>query len=210
MLEQTKFERLFSTPIMRFRVPDHTVLNAELLFEGEQMRKKSEGASKSNRGGWHSKGNLFDKDIPSFQKVRDAAQDAVFRMTRKVSSKVDPQELQLKLFAWMNANPKGGYNAPHSHPGAHWSGVYYVSQPEIESGSSGMLEFLDPRADLAHWRILEAGAFRTKRTLRPAAGEMVLFPSFLMHWVHPNDSDEERVSIAFNATFRKPKDKADS
>ena len=45
MLEQTKFERLFSTPIMRFRVPDHTVLNAELLDEGEQMRKKSEGAS---------------------------------------------------------------------------------------------------------------------------------------------------------------------
>ena len=105
----------------------------------------------------------------------------------------------------MNANPKGGYNAPHTHPGAHWSGVYYVSQPDFEDGSSGMIELLDPRLELPHWRILDAAAFRGKRTLRPAAGELIVFPSYLVHWVHPNQSEEERVTIAFNATFRRPK-----
>lgn len=205
MIEQTKFEKLFSTPIMRFRLPDHAALNAELLFEGEQMQKASDGVSKSNRGGWHSKGNLFETDAPGFRKVHDAARDAVFRMTRKVASKTDPEALTLKMFAWMNANPTGGYNAPHTHPGAHWSGVYYVSQPEVEDGSSGMIEFLDPRTDLAHWRILEAGAFRMKRTIRPQAGELIVFPSYLLHWVHPNEADQDRVSIAFNATFRRKK-----
>ena len=117
------------------------------------MREEDEGVSKSNRGGWHSKGNLFERDAPSIQTLRDAAKNAVFQITRKISDKVDPDELRLKLFAWMNANPSGGYNAPHTHPGAHWSGVYYVSQPEVDEGSSGMIEFLDPRNELPHWKI---------------------------------------------------------
>ena len=205
MLEQTKYEKLFSTPLIRFKIPECAVLNAALLMEGERMRAENGGVSKSNRGGWHSKGNLFENDAPCIQIISDAAQEAVYRLTRKVSSKVDPKDLRLKLFAWMNANSKGGYNAPHTHPGAHWSGVYYVSQPEFEDGSSGMIEFLDPRLELPHWRILDAGAFRGKRTLRPAAGELIVFPSYLVHWVHPNQSDEERVTIAFNATFQRPK-----
>ncbi len=172
------------------------------------MKAASGGVEKSNRGGWHSKGNLFESDAPSVQSVRDAAQDAVFKLTRKVSSRVDPESLDLKLFAWMNANPQGGYNAPHTHPGAHWSGVYYVSQPGIEEGSSGMIEFLAPRSELPHWGILQAGAFRGKQTIRPKAGELIVFPSYLVHWVHPNQSSEERITIAFNATFRKPKSEA--
>lgn len=198
-----KFEKLFSTPMMRFEVPDSATLNAALLFEAEKMREEDEGVSKSNRGGWHSKGNLFERDAPSIQTLRDAAKNAVFQITRKISDKVDPGELRLKLFAWMNANPSGGYNAPHTHPGAHWSGVYYVSQPEVDEGSSGMIEFLDPRNELPHWKILEANAFKSKKKLRPAAGEMILFPSYLIHWVHPNQSKDSRVTVAFNATFRR-------
>ena len=189
--------------MMRFRVPDSPVLNAALLLEGERMRGEDKGVEKSNRGGWHSKVNIFDGDAPSIAQVRSAAVEAVEAVTAKVSSKFDPAKFSLKLFGWMNSNPSGGYNAPHTHPGAHWSGVYYVSQPEVEEGSSGMIEFLDPRSDLPHWNLLDAGAFRNKIRFRPAVGELIIFPSFLMHWVHPNETDEERVTIAFNATFRK-------
>jgi uncharacterized protein (TIGR02466 family) len=205
MIEQTKFQKLFSTPLIRFKVPDCAILNAALLMEGEQMRAQSGGVSKSNRGGWHSEGNLFESDAPSIQSIKDAAETAVVETTRKLNTKFDPAEFNLKLFAWMNANPVGGYNAPHTHPGAHWSGVYYVAQPDVEEGSSGMIEFLDPRFDLQHWKILDASAFRPKLTFRPSVGELIVFPSYLMHWVHPNQSDEERVTIAFNATFRRRK-----
>jgi uncharacterized protein (TIGR02466 family) len=186
-------------------VPDCAVLNAALLMEGEQLRANSSGVSKSNRGGWHSEGNLFENDAPSIQRVKEAAKEAVLEVTRKGNAKFNPEEFNLKLFAWMNANPAGGYNAPHTHPGAHWSGVYYVAQPDVEEGSSGMIEFLDPRFDLQHWKILDSSAFRPKLVFRPAVGELIVFPSYLMHWVHPNQSDEERVTIAFNATFRRQK-----
>ena len=205
MIVQTKYQKLFSSPLIRFKLQDCAVLNAALLMEGERLRAKSTGVSKSNRGGWHSEGNLFDDDAPSIQRVRDAAQEAVLELTRKMNENFNHEDFNLKLFAWMNANPAGGYNAPHTHPGAHWSGVYYVAQPNVEEGSSGMIEFLDPRSDLQHWKILGASAFQQKRTFRPSVGELIVFPSYLMHWVHPNQTDEERVTIAFNGTFRRLK-----
>lgn len=205
MIKQTKYQKLFSTPLMRFKVQDCAVLNAALLMEGEQLRAGSSGVSKSNRGGWHSEGNLFESETPSIVQIKEAARDAVLTVTNKVNEKFNPDDFNLKLFAWMNANPVGGYNAPHTHPGAHWSGVYYVAQPDIEEGSSGMIEFLDPRSDMQHWKILGASAFQQKLTFRPSVGDLIVFPSYLMHWVHPNQSREERVSIAFNATFRRSK-----
>ena len=66
-----------------------------------------------------------------------------------------------------------------------------------------MIEFLDPRSDLPNWRIFKARAFRPKRKIRPEAGEIVLFPSYLVHWVYPNETQDNRVTIAFNATFEK-------
>lgn len=205
MIETIRSETLFATPLKRFRVTGHEKLDTDLLAEADRLRSVDDGLNKSNRGGWHSSGNLFDDEAPAIATVREAARAAVYEATDALSGKVDPRDLRLKLFAWMNANPPGGFNAPHTHPGAHWSGVYYVSQPAVESGSSGMIEFLDPRSDLPNWRILDARPFRPKRRLRPAAGEIVVFPSYLMHWVYPNETDDERITIAFNATFRKPR-----
>ncbi|MBJ3762103.1 2OG-Fe(II) oxygenase family protein [Maribius pontilimi] len=204
-IERTKYEKLFSTPLFRFRVPDAEALNRDLLETGSRLRSETDGVKKSNRGGWHSSGNLFDDAAPDVQKLKALAEKAVLDATGQVTAKVDPGSLGLKLFAWMNANPPGGFNAPHTHPGAQWSGVYYVSQPSVEEGTSGKIEFLSPRADLPNWRILQAQAFGSKKSIRPEPGELILFPSYLVHWVYPNETDDERVTVAFNATFRQKK-----
>ena len=34
-------------------------------------------------------------------------------------------------------------------------------------------------------------------------GQVLIFPATLVHWVHPNDSDDDRVTIAFNGHFRR-------
>ncbi|MBW4706827.1 hypothetical protein KX928_03400 [Roseobacter sp. YSTF-M11] len=202
LIEQTKYEKLFSTPLFRFRVADAAALNAALLGEEKRLRAESEGVEKSNHGGWHSAGNLFADTTPCIQRLKAAAENAVLEATARINTKVDPKIYKLKMFAWMNTNPPGGMNAPHTHPGAHWSGVYYVSQPEVETGKSGKIEFLNPRTDLPNWRLLKAPAFSAKKSLRPEPGELILFPSYLVHWVYPNQTDENRVTVAFNATFR--------
>jgi uncharacterized protein (TIGR02466 family) len=207
-LSQTKYEKLFSTPLLRFSIKDADKLNSELLLEAARLRSETEGVVKSNRGGWHSAGNLFENATPCIQSLKSKAEKAVLAATKTIGAKAEIDALGLKMFAWMNANPPGGFNAPHTHPGAHWSGVYYVAQPDVESGTSGKIEFLDPRTDLPNWRLLQASAFNAKKSIRPVPGELILFPSYLVHWVYPNETTEERVTIAFNATFRK-KPKAD-
>lgn len=169
------------------------------------MRADSPGVDKSNRGGWHSDGNLFGNEAAPFSTLRAHTLEALDDANQNIGAKADFEKLRLKLFGWMNANPTGGFNAPHTHPGAHWSGVYYVSQPKDALGNSGMIEFIDPRTDLPDWRILKAAPFRMKKKIRPQPGEMILFPSYLVHWVYPNESKDERVSIAFNATYKASK-----
>ncbi|MFV2052356.1 TIGR02466 family protein [Aliiroseovarius sp. YM-037] len=203
LLQSEKYQKIFATPFFRFHFPEHTKLNAALLEEGHSLRSKKDGVSKSNKGGWHSEGNLFNNPAASIKVLNTLAVDAVVDATSKIGAKVDPKTLKLKLFAWMNMNPTGGFNAPHTHPGAHWSGVYYVAQPQIEKGDSGMIEFLDPRSDLPNWRLLDAPPFRIKKKLRPVPGDLILFPSYLLHWVYPNEANGERVTVAFNATFKK-------
>lgn len=201
-IERHRYDKLFSTPLLRYQVADPDGLNTALLEQAARMRGATDGVSKSNRGGWHSEGNLFDQDAAPIATLRSSIEAALEDANKAIGSKAKPDALRLKLFGWMNANPKGAFNAPHTHPGAHWSGVYYVSQPEVEDGNSGMIEFLDPRTDLPHWRILKAAPFRLKKKLRPQPGEMILFPSYLVHWVYPNETEGERVSIAFNATYK--------
>lgn len=210
MIDLTKYDKVFYTPLIRFQAPEHETFNTALLVEAARLREEDEGVSKSNKGGWHSKGNFFHNDAAPIKVLRAFAKEAVIKATGKIAPKFDPEGFNLKLFGWMNANPPGGFNAPHTHPGAHWSGVYYVSQPEVEEGSSGKIEFLDPRSDLPNWRMFGAAAFRSKKQLRPAVGEMVLFPSYLSHWVYPNETDEERITVAFNATFSKKSKHSDT
>lgn len=202
IIERSGASQLFATPFLKYQIPDHASLNAALLAEGHAQRAASDGTAKSNKGGWHSDGNFFLNDAACIQTLLRATHKTVFDATHQVSPDLDIKTLDMALNGWMNINPEGAYNAPHTHPGAHWSGVYYVNQPEVADGSSGMIEFMDPRTDLPHWRILDAKTFAPKFKLRPQAGMMILFPSYLVHWVYPNTSPEDRVTIAFNATFQ--------
>ena len=129
MLERTKYEKLFSTPVLRFHAPDHADLDAELMAAMAELRGQSDGVEKSNRGGWHSAGNIFDNAAPAFARVRALAQHAVFEANDTIGAQADPDSLSLKLFGWLNANPTGGFNAPHTHQGAHWSGPRPVGAP---------------------------------------------------------------------------------
>ncbi|MEO9824539.1 MAG: TIGR02466 family protein [Paracoccaceae bacterium] len=200
--DRERFDKLFYTPLLRYRVANPDQLNTALLAEAATMRAATEGLSKSNRGGWHSEGNLFDQGAAAISALRSAVESALEDANKAIGAKAKSDDLRLKLFGWMNANPKGAFNAPHTHPGAHWSGVYYVAQPDVDEGNSGMIEFVDARTDLPNWRILKAAPYRLKKKMRPEPGEIILFPSYLVHWVYPNETDGERVSIAFNATYK--------
>jgi len=81
------------------------------------------------------------------------------------------------------------------------SGIFWVKAPE----NCGKLIFQNPHSFAENWLIESADVDVKKRLnyhhtfeFAPQEGTLVMFPSHLMHLVEPNESDEDRISIAFN------------
>jgi hypothetical protein len=87
-----------------------------------------------------------------------------------------------------------------SHPDSAWSGLYYADAgtENQDRPLCGVLEFLDPRVGaeaVSAPEDLYGEPFR----VRPQAGLLVVFPSWLYHWVHPYTGERPRIAISFNA-----------
>jgi uncharacterized protein (TIGR02466 family) len=106
--------------------------------------------------------------------------------------------------AWATICRAGAYHAPHSHPDSAWSGVYYVDAGTINPDRplSGVLEFLDPRAGVE--AVSAPGdPYGEPFRVRPEAGSLVVFPSWLYHWVHPYAGQTPRIAVSFNLTLER-------
>ncbi len=98
---------------------------------------------------------------------------------------------------WANYNLPGDYNRKHHHSDTIFllSGVVYLKVPP----NSGRISFHDPRGSvvesIADYKYY---GYEPEVFIDPEPGMVVYFPSWLEHEVEKNESDEDRVSIAFN------------
>jgi uncharacterized protein (TIGR02466 family) len=108
------------------------------------------------------------------------------------------------IMSWYNTNRYGDHHAPHTHPGAYLSGTYYVRVPPAPENiddpraQPGCISFYDPRNGA---NMVTAGTeydARAAHVVRPTAGTLLMWPSPVQHYVHPNLSREHRVTISFN------------
>ena len=102
---------------------------------------------------------------------------------------------------WGNVLDAGGRQAMHNHANSFISGVAYLTPTHPESctvfmKSPGGVDF-SFKNDHAGAAI---GAFNADKWVSPvpAPGDLVLFPSYLMHAVPPNQG-ERRITLSFNA-----------
>lgn len=194
---------LWSTPLLRRQWPGSSDVNEDLKHLVLARAMESAGDSKSNVGGWHSQEDLLTwggEAIATLQSwIITAFQDVTRAMTGG-----EVYDGLLELNAWANVNRTGDYNSLHTHPACAWSGVYYVdigSKAPEDRPRSGALEFMDPRAGADMIAVPGAG-FGAAKLIRPSNGEMIMFPSWLNHSVHPYWGQRERISIAFNIRLR--------
>ena len=115
------------------------------------------------------------------------------------------------LQGWANVNRLGDYHDPHNHPHAYLSGTYYVRVPASRATvrnradvRPGCITFYDPR--VANMSAIRGDPqSNPEHTVAPAAGMILLWPAFVMHFVHPNLADEPRISISFNLMLKDPR-----
>ena len=76
--------------------------------------------------------------------------------------------------------------------------MWILESKAPEQPLSGILEFLDPRAGVD--AVTAPGdPYGEPFRVRPQAGLIVVFPSWLYHWVHPYAGQTPRIAISFNA-----------
>ncbi len=196
---------LFATPVAAIEVPGAAARNAALREAILRRRAETASVQASNAGGWHS-----DRDISAWggeaaREVLDLARSAATRLTADRDGK--PVTPEWRVVAWANVNGPGDSNICHYHPGAFWSGTYYVDDGGCADDPTlgGEFEMLDPRgpapamyAPALKFAGEDGRSAGSAEVIRPRPGLLFLFPSWLLHQVRPYRGTALRISIAFN------------
>lgn len=195
-----KMNLIFSTPIPVYEIEGFERINEAIVDEIAVRREQEQGMVRSNRIGWHSNLDFFARKEPAHHELAQKIMNCLVDATKRIQGQKPLDDLRLTCDGWVNVNPRGSYNVPHDHPGAFWSAAYYVRVPNITDGSeAGAIEFIDCRSMPTGNGLIQSPYLQSRFSMRPAPGTLVVFPSTLKHWVHPHDTDEDRITIAINA-----------
>lgn len=196
---------LFATPVAAVVVPEAEARNAELRRIILARREATGSVQASNAGGWHSDREILDWGGRPAREIVALAREVANRLTADRDGRnVHPD---WKVQAWANVNGPGDSNICHYHPGAFWSGTYYVDDGGSASDPSlgGAFEMLDPRgpgpgmyAPALKFAGEDGHSAGSGEQILPRPGLLFLFPSFLFHQVRPYRGTAFRISIAFN------------
>ena len=179
-----------------------TNLDIDLDFLETYLRNiilEDSGRKISNYGGYQSKDlNINEYTQPLLTRVNYCVNE--------VAKSIGLKENKLKLQKfWLNVNSKKDFNVPHTHNGSIISGVFYVKCPK----NCGDLAFRNQNGDilrcyLRHSNLIGGIDYNFTEftselwSVIPEENSLILFPSWLEHYVEPNNSEEKRISIAFN------------
>ena len=170
------------------------------------MNPENKAQIQSNRRKIFELEILINSNKTKVEVCRASIEQNYASIMRNYDGEFNPETLDARFSGWINVNHKGGSNILHSHPNSHWSGVLYVQQPTEVEGFSGMIEFVNPNQEgreLA--KLLPKSGFDNMIRIRPKTGQIVIFPSYVLHSVYPNNSNQDRITIAFNALLLKKK-----
>ena len=93
--------------------------------------------------------------------------------------------------SWLTDTRKNEHTVPHNHGAFDISGVYYYAT----NSKDGDLHFVNPSP------ITDTSKYVTNTQYikyMPQVGLMLLFPSWLTHFVNENETDNRRISLSFN------------
>lgn len=209
---------IFSTPICALELPNAERLNREL----RSLLLSKEGDATANRytsmtipkGLFESEVSLFSWPDAPIVHLRAQVWQAISAYVATLNGYqiADLNNIHINSHTWFHITRRGGYFSLHNHPMASVSGVYCVhgGTSDPDQPNSGMLRFHSPLApvnmfiDLGNARL--SGEFsQSPYAFSLRAGQLILFPSWIMHEVLPFFGDDERITIAFNCWFESKK-----
>lgn len=188
---------VFHTEVKELKGENNALL-AQLLSDINvaDIEKKMQGRLVN---GVQSSGNLFKRDEASFRAIGQLVEDAIDRYRHSFSGeqcvfvKSFPKKTEFAS-SWYVKMSQGGHLTSHIHEDGWVSGALYLSLPtEKKHEHEGSIE-LSTHGD---GYPKKHDNFPIK-TVAPAVGDIVMFPSSVFHRTLPFSSDEQRICIAFD------------
>lgn len=107
-----------------------------------------------------------------------------------------PTEFVIKQ-SWINIADIDDQHGHHCHPGYAISGCYYFRVNEQQ----GSLCFNNPNPAMMFCQFPQGALCSQTVDIVPDDGDIVLFPSWLLHSTRKNQTQDQRISVAFNIDY---------
>jgi len=213
-MSKTNFIHLWPTIIGRFYNPDHVNIKDDLLiFFKEVETINPKGMSKKESLNLYEspydlhtfKNNSFKKLINFFQESFLKTSLHAYQAT--VQNKDLNENSKFKVLikdSWFIDYNKGGSVLPHNHGNCSWCCVYYVDLGGLHRNDEGNTYFLKPYTNnnLDDFGAYSYDSFSTF-SYKPKEGEILIWPSHLMHGTVPSTEMSKRIIVSANSKIFK-------
>jgi len=169
-----------------------------IAFAKEIKQDQPAGVSVSNRGGWQSNSfwpHTIDhySNSDEFQKLLEVLSGLIREGVNYSYKTSETFEIEIGN-SWFNFNLKNDYNILHNHPGSVFSSVVYLT----DDNSPLILSDVGSSRNTSAAVTKTANIFQTQFRYTPKKGDYIIFPSWFLHHVEQNTSDNLRISLATN------------
>ena len=186
-MESHAVQWLFATPIMEFNLLP--LVNPAITKVLLEMPASKNGAVRGVRGAHNP------AELPELAPLYQAFQQCVHEYSRHLG--LAPNRIAA---SWMNILYREGAVDIHRHHDSIVSGAFY---PHVDPDSAPLV-FVSP---LDGYRMMDSTRFATPtiygenaHLVSSTTGKLVLFPSWLQHYV-PTNGSALRVTLSFNTQF---------
>ena len=202
--KELKFQvlRPFGPPIFKVKIPDEMIIKindySEEIISNEKKAKELDSGNKL--AGNVTQEFLLDEDWVTNSGWLNFLY-SVSKHAMKVYSSKDITKFNVTS-TWVVRQFQNEYNPVHNHT-SHLSGVGYLKVPTNFGDTVQKKDNIrDKNGKIIFVHGSQQFLSRAIFPVTPIVGDFYLFPSYLLHLVHPYyDTLEERRSISFNATI---------
>ncbi len=195
------FLTLWPTVLLRRELPGAELANRMLGEEIQKLERDNPDLTTD-----YLSGNFLAVEHPAVAWLRECVNRTVIDYVERIG--ID-YTLNWSLQAWPNINRFGDYHDVHNHPHCWLSGTYYVAVPQQadplpgrRDRQPGSISFFDPRPQANMNAIRNDPQVEAELSVLPTPGTIMMWPAFLHHFVHPNLSQDKRISVSFNVVLK--------
>ena len=176
-----EFFNLFATPVAIFEHPDYKSINEEILSYPELQNLSNDFRQ-----------NVFLKkdSIPVLSKLHNW----LLKCTAEYAHTCFGIEYQTNYFEVVSGTINNRFNGSHvpfhNHRWSHITTTYYIQTPE----NCGNIRIIDPRTGLG-WVSIDRKAHYNQFNHKPKEGQLIMFPSWVIHNVDENRSGNDRIAL---------------